>query len=154
MRAKSKELKEMQGTYEPSKEKDGIMLSDFEGRRLPAASPEWPPKIQALWSRRVRDLQNNGYLAESFLVSLRRYCFAVMMAEEAEKKLIEGGFITTEQGSQGNSYEIVSKWLMVLEKANKTIETIGAKFGFTPIDASKIPVVKKDVKSGEENLLA
>ena len=153
MRAKSKELKQLQGTFEPSKEVESVEISEWNGKKLPAASTEWPPRIQALWNRRCSDLQKNGYLAEAFLVPLRRYCFAVMMAEEAERNLISGGFVVQEVGTQGQVYEVASKWITVLEKANKTIETISSKFGFSPIDAIKIPKVKK-VEGGDENLLA
>jgi P27 family predicted phage terminase small subunit len=153
MRAKSKELKEMQGTYEPSKETESLELTEWTGSRLPVSSPEWPPKIQALWNRRCKDLQRVGHLSEAYLVGLRRYCFAVSMAENAEKMMASEGMVVTEEGSQGNTYQIVSKWLTVLEKANKIIDSYNSKFGFTPADAAKIPAAKKEVKSSEENLL-
>lgn len=143
MRVKTKEIKEMQGTFEPSKEIESIELTEWDGQRLPAASAEWPPKIQALWNDRCRDLQKAGYLAKAFLTPLRRYCFAVMMAEEAENKLIDEGFVTREVGTKGQEYEVTSKWVAVLSEANKTIDRVGAKFGFTPLDMQKIPVVEK-----------
>jgi Phage terminase, small subunit len=156
MRPKSKETKEMQGTFEPSKESDSVELTEWDGARLPAANKEWPPKIQALWNRRCRDLQHAGYLAEAFLTDLRRYCFAVAMAERAEEELMKnnGSFVVEEEGSQGNTYDVVSKWLTVWNDANRTIDKIGSKFGFSPLAASKIPAVKKDVKGNEENLLS
>lgn len=143
MRAKSKETKEMQGTFEPSKEVESMELTEWDGQRLPAASSEWPPKIQALWNDRCRDLQKAGYLSKAFLTHLRRYCFAVMMAEEAENKLIDEGFVVMEVGSKGQPYKVTSRWVAVLSEANKTIDRIGAKFGFTPLDVQKIPVVEK-----------
>lgn len=143
MRLKSKETKEMQGTFEPSKEVEPMELTEWDGLRLPAANSEWPPKIQALWNDRCRDLQKAGYLAKAFLTPLRRYCFAVMMAEEAENKLIEEGFVMREFDTKGNKKEKTSNWIYVLSEANKTIDKIGAKFGFTPLDIQKIPVVEK-----------
>jgi phage terminase small subunit len=143
MRKKTQETKELQGTFEPSKEFENVELTEWDGLRLPAASPEWPPKIQALWNDRCRDLQQAGYLAKAFLTPLRRYCFAVMMAEEAENKLIDEGFVTIEYGTKGQQYEVTSKWVSVLSEANKTIDRIGARFGFTPLDIQKIPAVKK-----------
>lgn len=151
MRAKSKETKEMQGTFEPSKEIESVELTEWDGLRLPAASAEWPPKIQALWNDRCRDLQKAGYLAKAFLTPLRRYCFAVMMAEEAESKLIDEGFVMVEFDTKGNEHQRTSNWLYVLSEANKTIDKIGAKFGFSPLDVQKIPVVRKEVN--EQSLL-
>lgn len=151
MRQKTQETKEMQGTFEPSKEFESVELTEWDGQRLPAASSEWPPKIQALWNDRCRDLQQAGYLAKAFLTPLRRYCFAVMMAEEAENKLITDGFVTIEYGTKGQEYEVTSKWLQVLSEANKTIDRIGSKFGFSPLDVQKIPVVRKEVN--EQSLL-
>lgn len=152
MRKKTQENKEMQGTFEPSKELSTLNLPEWDGQRLPAAEKDWPPRIQELWNNRCRDLQQAGYLQNAFLVSLRRYCFAVMMADRAERQLISGGFIIEEEGTKGQTYHVVSPWLTVLEKANKTIDSIGSKFGFAPLDASKIPAVKKEVKDGEDLL--
>lgn len=153
MRRKTQEIKEIQGTFEPSKEVEGVDLTEWDGARLPAADSNWPPRIQVLWNDRCRDLQKAGYLAKAFLTDLRRYCFAVMMAERAEDELSCGGFVFEEEGSQGNTYTVTSKWLTVWNDANKTIDKIGSKFGFSPLAASKIPKVKKDVSSDEESLI-
>jgi P27 family predicted phage terminase small subunit len=142
MRAKTKEEKEMQGTFEPSKEPlDPVQLNAYE--RSPTPPANWPPSIQKIWLDRCDDLKNTGYLAKAFIPLLRRYCFAVLQAEEAEKHLLDEGFTVTEYGTEGQAYEVMSKWINVLDQANKTIERIGAKFGFSPLDVQKIPAVKK-----------
>lgn len=142
MRAKTKEEKEMQGTYEPSKE--GLEPVEYEGyERIPRAPQDWPPAAQKIWMDRCADLKSAGYLAKAMMAPLRRYCFAVYMAETAEKMILEDGeygFITKKQ------------WFFVLSEANKTIDKFGAKFGFTPLDIQKVPVVKKE-KSAEMSLL-
>jgi phage terminase small subunit len=153
MRKKTQEIKEIQGTFEPSKELDTVELAEWDGSRLPVSDKKWPPRIQELWNSRCRDLQAAGYLAKAFLTDLRLYCFAVMMAEKAEEMLVLEGFVVEEEGSQGNKYNVVSKWLVVWNDANRTIDKIGSKFGFSPLAASKIPKVKKEVSSSDENLL-
>jgi P27 family predicted phage terminase small subunit len=147
MRAKTKDEKEMQGTYEPSKEgPDAVELEKYQIN--PVAPREWPPSIQKIWSDRCQDLKNTGYLAKAFIPLLRRYCFAILQAEEAEKNLLEEGFTVTEYGTEGQAYTVMSKWINVLDNANKTIERIGAKFGFSPLDVQKIPALEK--KEGKE----
>ncbi len=69
------------------------------------------------------------------------------MAEEAENKLIDEGFVTKEFGTKGQEYEVTSKWVQVLSEANKTIDKFGSKFGFTPLDMQKIPSVVKEEKA-------
>ena len=147
MRAKSKELKEMQGTYEPSRE--GVEAVELDKYQInPVAPKDWPPHIQKIWSDRCQDLKNTGYLAKAFIPLLRRYCFAILQAEKAEEQLLYEGFVTLERGSEGQEYEVMSKWINVLDNANKTIERLGAKFGFSPLDVQKIPIVAK--KEGKE----
>lgn len=151
MRQISKKTKEMQGTYEPSKETDSIRLQEWDASKMPAAPTGWPPGIQRLWNDRCKDLYAAGYLAAAFLPLLRRYCFAIMQAEEAEKHLLDEGFTTIEIGTKGQQYEVMSKWINVLDNANKTIERIGTKFGFSPLDVQKIPAIEK--KKGNERSL-
>lgn len=144
MRELPKEVKEMQGTYEPSRE--GLEPVEFDGyERIPTAPAEWPPNIQKLWMDRCADLKKAGYLVKAFMPHLKRYCFAVLQAEEAERMLLDEGFVTEETGTNKQIYKVPSKWLSVLDNANKVIDRIGAKFGFTPLDVQKIPVVKKEV---------
>jgi phage terminase small subunit len=153
MRAKTKEEKEMQGTFEPSKEgPEAVELAVWDADRMPAAPEGWPANIQKLWNDRCKDLSATGYLVKAFIPFLRRYCFAILQAEKAEENLLRDGFVTIERGSEGQAYEVVSKWVNVLDNANKTIERIGAKFGFSPLDVHRIPAVKKK-EAAEMSLL-
>jgi phage terminase small subunit len=150
MQKLSKEQKELQGTYEPSKE--GIEPVEFEDyERCPTAPDGWPPKAQKIWEDRCRDLKNAGYLKKAMMAPLRRYCFAVYQAELAEKMLLEdgeyNGFVVEQIGTEGQTYEKLSTWLQVLDNANKTIEKFGAKFGFTPLDSFKVPKLVKEQKT-------
>jgi P27 family predicted phage terminase small subunit len=141
MRAIPQEVKEQQGTFEPSKEPlEPIQLQQYE--RNPAAPEGWPPRIQKTWNDLCTDLKKAGYLARVFIPGLRVYCFALLQRDEAEQKLLEEGF-TIIKSSITASVEIPSPWLSVLDQANKTIEKFGAKYGFTPLDVQKIPAVKK-----------
>lgn len=149
MRAKTKEEKEMQGTFEPSKEPlEAVELAEWDAERMPAAPDGWPPHIQKVWNDRCKDLKSTGYLIKAFIPLLRRYCFAILQAEKAESFLLNEGFVVIERGTEGQEYEVMSKWINVLDNANKTIERIGAKFGFSPLDVQKIPAVAK--KEGKE----
>jgi phage terminase small subunit len=149
MRAKTKEEKEMQGTFEASKEPlESVELAVWDADRMPAAPDGWPPHIQKVWNDRCKDLSSTGYLIKAFIPLLRRYCFAILQAEKAEGFLLNEGFVVIERGTEGQEYEVMSKWINVLDNANKTIERIGAKFGFSPLDVQKIPAVSK--KEGKE----
>ncbi len=141
----------MQGTFEPSKEPvDAVEYGVYE--RIPTAPANWPVEAQKIWMDRCQDLKQTGYLVKAMMAPLRRYCFAVYQAEAAETKLLEEGFTSIETGTHGQSYEVISKWVMVLDNANKTIERLGGKFGFTPLDVHKIPAIKKE-KGAEMSLL-
>lgn len=146
----------MQDTYEPSKEVlETVEYDKYE--RLPVVPSGWPPDAGKIWQDTCLLLKNSGYLSKAFMPTLRRYCFAVYQAQVAEKMLLvsESGslaFVKTEVGTEGQTYEVINKWLTVLDSANRTIQQLGAKFGFTPIDAAKVPKVKK-VDTSEDNLI-
>jgi P27 family predicted phage terminase small subunit len=152
MRPKTKEEKELQGTFEPSREPiEPVEYGVYE--RIPTAPANWPVDAQKIWMDRCQDLKQTGYLVKAMMAPLRRYCFAVYQAEEAERALLEEGFTTLETGTKGQSYEVVSKWVMILDNANKTIERFGAKFGFTPVDVHKVPAIKTEKAGKEMSLL-
>jgi phage terminase small subunit len=65
------------------------------------------------------------------------------MAREAEKSLLEEGFIIEEIGTKGQVYQVPNPMIAVLSEATKVIDKYGAKFGFSPLDVQKIPVVQK-----------
>jgi P27 family predicted phage terminase small subunit len=148
MRPKTKEEKEMQGTYEPSREAESMQLEEWDGERMPASPAGWPYPLQSFWNDRCKDLKNAGYLAKACLEPLRRYCWAVWMAREAEKSLSEEGFIIEEIGTKGQVYRVPNPSLAVLSEATKVIDKYGAKFGFSPLDVQKIPIAQK--KEGKE----
>lgn len=155
MRKKTQELKEMQGTFEPSKEPtEGVEYDKYE--RLPIIPRGWPPEAGKIWQDTCLLLKNSGYLSRAFIPLLRRYCFAVYQAQIAEKQLItagEIGFISMRVSTNGDEYSVLNPWLDVLERATKTIERISAKFGFNPSDLSKIPKIKK-IDEDEQSLIS
>lgn len=144
MRQLPKEVKEMQGTLEPSREDiSPVELEVWDGERMPAADSKWPPNIQEIWNKRCKELFKAGYLAKAFLPHLKRYCFALMAAEQAEENLIDNGFIEETIGTKGQVYRSVAIDFTVWEKSIKIMDSIGSKFGFTPLDIQKIPVIEK-----------
>ena len=144
MRPLSKEEKEMQGTFEASREVEPLELDEWDGQRMPSCPAGWPYPIQSLWNERCKDLKNAGYLAKACIEQLRRYCFAVMIARDAEKSITEEGYTIEQIGTKGQVYTVKNPMLDVLKDANKEIAVWSARFGFTPYDAQKIPAIKKD----------
>ena len=137
----------MRGTYEPSKEGlEPVEYGTYE--RVPTAPDGWPVEAQKIWMDRCNDLKQSGYLVKAMMAPLRRYCFAVYQAEEAEKHLMDEGFTEAKISTEGHPYEATSKWVAVLDNANKWIEKYGARFGFTPLDVHKIPAIKKKEAKG------
>lgn len=148
MRPISKEQKEMQGTFEQSREVESVQLEEWDGERMPACPAGWPYALQSFWNDRCHDLKKAGYLAKACIEPLRRYCYAVWMAREAEKSLMDEGFIVEEIGTKGQVYRVPNPALAILSEATKVIDKYGAKFGFSPLDAQRIPAVQK--KEGKE----
>lgn len=144
MRQISKEQKEMQGTFEPSREVESVKLEEWDGQRMPSCPAGWDYPMQSFWNERCKDLKNAGYLARAVLEPLRRYCFAVKMARDAEAKVEEEGCTIEQIGTKGQVYTVKNPALDVLKDANKEIQYWSAHFGFTPLDVQKIPAVKKE----------
>jgi P27 family predicted phage terminase small subunit len=146
MRPISKEIKEMQGTFEPSKEGlEPVQFNQYE--RNPSAPAGWPPHIQKHWSDLCTDLKKAGYLMRAFMPGLVSYCFAILQRDEAQEKLMSEGFVITKITTAGTA-DVPSPWLTVLAQANKEIANFGAKYGLTPLDVQKIPAIEK--KQGTE----
>jgi len=152
MRKKTQESKEMSGTFEPSKEPlEGVEYDKYD--RLPVCPKGWPPDAKKIWENTCLRVKEANYLSKTFMHNLRRYCFAVYQAQLAESHLLTDGFIIIETGTHGQQYGRPSHWIAVLDAANRVILSVGAKFGFTPLDASKLPKSKK-IEGIEENLLS
>lgn len=133
MLKKTKEEKEMQGTYEPSKEVlEPVKFDSLD--KIPNAPDRWTPGAQKMWRTLCGELQKNGYLSAAFLPAFKKYVFAVYLSDLAERKIIENGeeMVMSEAGTY---------WMKVLNEQNKTIIQLGSKFGFTPYDAAKIPKI-------------
>lgn len=140
MRAKSKELKELQGTFEPSKEgAEGVQWGAYD--RIPQAPDYFPLKIQKMWIDRCKDMKKTGYLARAFMPLLESYCMYYMFRDDAIKHLLDEGLVVTEHGEHG-SYDVESKWWKILNDTTKKINEVGAKLGFSPLDMQKIPAIQ------------
>lgn len=146
MRAKTQEEKELQGTFEPSREVEALELVEWDGQRMPACPKGWPEPMQNFWNDRCKDLKQAGYLAKPCIEPLRRYCYAVWMAREAEKSIDEQGCTIEQVGTKGQVYTVKNPMLDVLKDANKEIALWCSRFGFTPADTQKIPARVKESK--------
>ena len=149
---KTKDLKVLQGTLRPSREIDEtVEYEEWDGQRMPICPKGWPLEMQSFWNDRCHDLKNVGYLAKACIEPLRRYCWAVYQAREAERRLDEEGFLIEQTGTKGQIYTVKNPWLDILDQSVRVIERYGAKFGFTPLDVQKIPNNRKEV--GKMSLL-
>lgn len=144
MRQISKEQKEMQGTFEPSREVESVKLEEWDGQRMPSCPAGWDYPMQSFWNDRCKDLKNAGYLAKAVLEPLRNYCFAVKQARDAQEAILTEGYTIEQVGTKGQVYTVKNPMLDVLKDANKEIQYWASRFGFTPLDVQKIPAVKKE----------
>jgi P27 family predicted phage terminase small subunit len=141
MRAKTKEEKEFQGTFEPSKEAlEPVQLTAYE--RVPTAPDYFSLEVQKLWMDTCTELKKTGYLMRVFIPQLESYCYAVQRRNEAIEMLNQQGLVITKMTTNA-SVQAVNPYLDVLERANKEIVKFGEKYGLTPLDVQKIPAVKK-----------
>lgn len=151
MRELPREVKEMQGTYEPSKEgATPVQYDQYE--RVPTPPDDYPPQVQKIWTERCYDLKNSGYLVKAFMPTLRAYCDWWSVYFGAYELIKTQGFVIPEEGSQGQIKNVVNPAFQVMDKAMKHIESINSKYGFTPLDIQKIPVVRKAEESSESLL--
>jgi P27 family predicted phage terminase small subunit len=151
MRQISRETKEIQGTYEPSR--DGLEPVKYDQyERVPTPPDDYPPNVQKIWTERCYDLKQSGYLTKAFMPTLRAYCDWWAIYFDAYSMVKTNGFVIPEEGSQGQIKNVVNPAFQVMDKAMKHIESINSKFGFTPLDIQKIPVIRQ-VNESEGNLL-
>jgi phage terminase small subunit len=129
MRQLSKEEKEMQGTFEPSKE-PVITVKFEEFAKCPDVPGHWPIEAQAIWRDVWGLLKGAGHLSKGFVLNVRALCWAAYRRQLAEERLI--------------ALPLDTAWEKVLDTNTKTMERIGSKFGLTPADLYKVPAVKKD----------
>lgn len=151
MRELSKEEKEMQGTFEASRELESVRLEEWDGLRMPSCPAGWPYPMQSFWNDRCHELKKTGYLAKAVIEGLRRYCFAVMQARDAEKSIMDDGYTIEQIGTKGQIYTVKNPMLDVLKDANKEIAFWTQRLGLSPLDVQKIPVVRKEIN--EQSLL-
>jgi hypothetical protein len=133
MRQLPKETKEMQGTFEPSKE-DLTAVSYEVYDKVPNVPGEWPMEAQGIWNAIGNVLKSAGYMTKATVIPMRRLAWAVYRAQLAEKKLID--------------YPENLTWEKILDSNTKTTERLCAKFGLTPADLYRVPVMQK--KEGKE----
>jgi hypothetical protein len=128
MRPKTKEEKEMQGTFEPSKEDlPPVSYEAFE--KVPNVPSDWPLDAQVIWRDIGNVLKAAGYMTKATVIPMRRLAWAVYRAQYAEQKLI--------------TFPENLTWEKIMDSNTKTTERLCAKFGLTPADLYRVPIVKK-----------
>jgi phage terminase small subunit len=139
MQKLTKEQKELQGTYEPSKEGfEPVQYDEYE--RCPTVPEGLPFEAQGIWRDRCNDLKKAGHLKKANMDALRVYCFAHYTIQRCQKlidELSEEEFLTTKAQKLYNR----------MNEASKVALNYGAKFGFSPLDSAKIPKIMKEEKT-------
>jgi hypothetical protein len=128
MRPKTQEEKEMQGTFEPSKE-DLSPISHELYDKAPNVPKEWPLDAQVIWRDVCQVLKAAGYLNKGITLALRELCWFAYRRELAESKLLE---------TPTDMF-----WTKELHENSKGLERLLQKFGMTPADMYRVPAVKK-----------
>ena len=124
MRAKTKETKEMQGTFEASKPQiDPITFELLE--RNPNAPSDWPDEAKAIWLDVCTFLKGVNHLSKTYVPVIEEYSWAVYRCRLCKRKLIS---------RPDDSY-----WEKVLENNTKRLERLTVKLGFSPLDSMKVP---------------
>lgn len=127
MRAKTKEEKEMQGTFEPSKPQiDGVNFELME--RNPNCPDNWPEQAKAIWREVCWSLKSVNHLSKTYLAMIEEYSWAFYRCQLAKDKLIEK--------------PDDNKWERILDTNSKRVERITVKLGFSPLDSYKVPSKK------------
>ena len=128
MRKLPTEVKEMQGTFEASRE-DLAPVSYEVFEKVPNVPSDWPLEAQTVWRDLGNVLKAAGYMTKATVVPMRRLAWAYYRTLEAEKKLID-------QPEDG-------KWEKIMDMNTKTVERLCAKFGLTPADLYRVPAIEK-----------
>lgn len=133
MRKLPTEVKEMQGTFEASRE-DLAPVSYEVFEKVPNVPSEWPLTAQVIWRDIGNVLKAGGYMTKATVLPMRRLAWAYYRTLLAEEKLIA----EPEDG----------KWEKIMDMNTKTVERLCAKFGLTPADLYRVPAIKP--KEGKE----
>lgn len=129
MRPISKEIKEMQGTYEASK--DGFEPVSWQNyEKAPSAPDTWPIEAQVVWRDICAVLKTGGHLTRATVFTVRRLAWAFYRTLVAEERLL--------------SLPGDKDWEKIMDTNTKTVERICSKYGFTPADLPKVPKLKQE----------
>jgi phage terminase small subunit len=128
MRPKTKEEKEMQGTFEPSKPQiEGVEFELLE--RNPSCPDNWPEEAKTIWRDVCSFLKSVNHLSKAYVPVIEEYSWAVYRCQVAKEKLI--------------SKPDDNFWEKVLNTNTKRMERLTVKLGFSPLDSMKVPSKKK-----------
>ena len=127
MRAKTKEEKEMQGTFEASKPQiEGMSFELME--KNPNSPSHWPEEAKFIWQEVCTILKGVNHLSKTYVPIIEEYSWAVYRCRMAKEKLI---------AKPDDKF-----WEGILETNTKRLERLTVKLGFSPLDAQKVPSKK------------
>lgn len=132
MRPKTQEEKEMQGTLEPSREKE-VQTVEFSQVEKFISPKEWPDEAKFIFQDLCGIVRNGGHLTKAVYLGLRS-----LAEHEYHRRLAEVALIDDPTDS---------KWLKVMDIRGKAVERGLAKFGMYPADLYRVPQIKKEEKT-------
>jgi P27 family predicted phage terminase small subunit len=151
MRKLPTKIKERQGTLEKSR----VLPDEVEYDSAPQKieMPHWwPPDVQKIYQEYIAELRRVKLLFKTDLRVLQRFCFAIYQAQEAEAALVTEGFIVTKYNHKGETYDTTSDWVLILKNANSIIDKYSSKFGFSPVDKTRIALQVAEKKATQSLL--
>jgi P27 family predicted phage terminase small subunit len=137
MRKKSADYHKLTGTFEPFRHaKTGLSYPPSDGR-----PPRWMKDVEAKreWRRIVPLLLGNLQQPDETL--LGSYCMAVSGYLECLKLIQEQGWVVTVSAATrtGQSEKpIKNPAVTLMDQHQKTMQSVAARFGFSPYDRSRI----------------
>jgi len=132
MRQIPKEIKEAQGTLEPSREIEPETVSFSQVEKF-ISPKDWPDEAKIVFQDFCGVIRDGGHLTKAVYPGLRSLAYSEYKRREAEQKLID------------NPTDM--KWLKAFDQHTKAVERGLAKFGLYPADLYRVPAKKIELKT-------
>jgi len=138
MRAKTRKLKEMQGTFRPTQPSlEGVEFEPME--RSPAAPDGWPLDAQMIWREVCTWMKSVGYLCKAYVHVIEEYSWAMYRSQLAKRELL---------AAPKDKF-----WSKEFEVNTKIAQGLMTRLGLTPSDSYKLPPRNTDQSDNEDSLL-
>lgn len=146
MRKLPTKQKEMQGTLEKSRVKENeIEYSEAQDIYTPAtfqtADEQFNQDATNHWMLFTDELKKVGILYATDLHELELLCYWIAVCKKCMREM--GNPVIQHENNKGKTNSIVSSYVKALSMATDQVNKLSAKFGFSPVDKTKIETGKK-----------